>query len=427
MVRHFNSQKKMFDEITCASVVLDNPVTAGYEIDRAMEALHHFKRPIYIELPRDVAKQAITYDVYKQGTPVAPKTDPENLQEAIREVGNWLAEAKNPVILAGVEIARLQARRADDEVRRAHDIPVATTLLSKSVVNERHRLYLGTYSASTSQPGVIEAMEQSDCIIMLGVMMGDASLTTIPKKQPQKRNVISATVEELIVKNHSYKDVQFVDFTDALCKATVEKKSTGFVSRIVGRQEFHPEPKKITMSRLFDKINAVLGENTVLADIGNSLHGAGELTINQSSGFIASALYGTMGRSIPAAIGVGMARPSQRSFVITGDGSFQMSVAEIGTLLKNGISPIIFVLNNGGYCTQRLKHGGCFNNIPAWNYHRISDMFGGGNGSRVQTEEELDRAVSQALTNTELTVINVVLDPEDVVPALKRLQAGSNG
>ena len=74
MVGSFNSQKKLFENITCASVVLDNPSTAGYEIDKALEALKHYKRPIYIELPRDVAKKSISYDVYKQGTPVDRKS-----------------------------------------------------------------------------------------------------------------------------------------------------------------------------------------------------------------------------------------------------------------------------------------------------------------------------------------------------------------
>jgi indolepyruvate decarboxylase len=426
MVRSYGCQKSIFESITCAQAVLDSPANAGFEIDRVLEAMKHYRQPVYIELPAHVAEKNIAYDVYRQGTPQSPKSNVQTLEDALEETVNWINSSSRPVILAGVEVARFGLGQKVMKFAERSNIPVVSTMLSKSVVPERHPLYLGTYSAGSSQPGVTEAMEQSDCIIMLGVMMGDASLTTIPKKQPQKRNVISATVEELVVKNHSYKDVQFVDFAEALCKAEVQKKSTGFVSRIIGRQEFTAEQKKITMARLFDKINTVLGENTVLADIGNSLHGAVDLTINQSSGFIASALYGTMGRSIPASIGVGMARPCQRPFVITGDGSFQMSVAEIGTLLKNGINPIIFVLNNGGYCTQRMKQGGEFNTIPAWNYHRIIDTFGGGTGVRVQTEDELDRAVNQAMSSTELTVINVILDPEDVVPALKRLQAGRN-
>src|SRR2546423_799704 len=82
--------------------VLDNPTTAGYQIDKVFEPLKHYKRPIYIELPRDVAKKPISYDVYKQGTPDAPVTDPENLDEAFQEVLAWLKHAKNPAILAGV-------------------------------------------------------------------------------------------------------------------------------------------------------------------------------------------------------------------------------------------------------------------------------------------------------------------------------------
>ena len=103
MVRSFESQKEVFDSITCASVVLDNPATAGYEIDRVFEALHYYKQPIYIELPRDIADKPIGYDV-KLGTPESPESDPQNLNESLEEVISWIEDSENPVICEQLEV-----------------------------------------------------------------------------------------------------------------------------------------------------------------------------------------------------------------------------------------------------------------------------------------------------------------------------------
>ena len=82
MVRSHDCQRDIFKNITCASTILNNPDTAGYEIDRVLEAMKFHKRPVYIEIPRDVVEKPIAYDVYGIGTPVPPVTDEENLAEA---------------------------------------------------------------------------------------------------------------------------------------------------------------------------------------------------------------------------------------------------------------------------------------------------------------------------------------------------------
>ena len=149
--------------------------------------MKHCKRPIYIELPRDLSRQSITYDVYKQGTPKAPSTDKENLDEAILEVREWLKESKQPAILAGVELARYNLGDKLIKFSERHDIPVATTLLSKSVVNERNPLFAGIYSGDMSRRETKEIIEDSDCLIMLGAMLTDMTLCFKPSKFKKRK------------------------------------------------------------------------------------------------------------------------------------------------------------------------------------------------------------------------------------------------
>jgi indolepyruvate decarboxylase len=422
MVRSFNSQKKMFDEITCASVVLDNPATAGYEIDKAFEALHHYKRPIYIELPRDVARQPISYDVYKQGTPKAPPTDPENLQEALKEVTGWLQEAKNPAILAGVELARYKVSEQLVKFAERHEIPVATTLLSKSVINERHRLFAGVYFGAGSRESTRRLIEDSDCLLIFGDVNTDMTLCFRPASF-KKRQIVWSNVEGLKIRNHTYTDIQFADFCKGLFKLELSKKWSPDLPPQKERLSFSPKTDaKITSDRLFQKINSILDKShAICADIGDSLFGAMDLTVHHSHHFLSPAFYTSMGPAIPYALGVQTAFPDVRPIVLIGDGAFQMGCTELSTILQRGLNPIIFVLNNEGYTTERFLLDGGFNDIRKWHYHKVTEMIGGGRGCMVQTEDELEAAVKEALDSKDLFVINVVLGKKDISEGLRRM------
>lgn len=425
MVRSFECQKEVFENLTCASVVLDDPTTAGLKIDRAFEALHHHKQPIYIELPRDVADKPIVYDVYRQGTPVTPISDEQNLEESLKEVKEWIENSKNPVILAGVELSRYDLGLELIKWAEKANIPIATTLLSKSVVNERHPLFLGIYAGATSQNGVQKAVEESDCLLMFGVLLTDMTLTFMPSRF-KKRNCVNCSVEGLDVKNHNYHNVQFQDFLRLLFKSEIVKKDCEIKSQVNrDKKSFVPTKEKITSARFFQKIDSIITEEmSVIADVGDCLFGAADLVMHNKSSFIASAYYTSMGNAIPGALGMLLAQPNKRPIVLVGDGAFQMSCTELSTLIAKKLNPIVFVLNNRGYTTERYLLDGVFNDIQNWQYHNFPQIFGGGYGVEVTTEEELDVEVNKAVKSKELTLISVNVDKMDISPALKRMTEG---
>lgn len=425
MVRSFNCQKEIFENITCASVVLDDPTTAGYKIDSALETLKHYKQPIYIELPRDIANKPCVYDVYKHGTPVARKSDPQNLDEAINEVASWINSSRSPVIMAGVELSRYNLGEKLVKFAEKANIPIVTELLSKSVVNERHPLFAGLYSGACSNETTRKLVEDSDCLLMFGVMLTDMTLSFMPARF-QKRQIVSATVEGLQVRNHSYTKVRFIDFCESLFKKEICKKPDVCLPRISEPECFDPKVgTKVTVSRLFEKINSILNKNmAIISDVGDCLFGASELTVHHSNTFLSPAFYLSMGFAIPGCLGVVAAKPDVRPIVIVGDGAFQMSMTEISTLIDRKLNPIIFVLNNKGYATERyLKEGG-YNDLRNWNYHKIQDIFGGGEGALVESEVDLEEAVRKALDSKHLFVINVVLDKKDITPGMRRMVEG---
>lgn len=421
MVRSFNCQKEIFEKITCSSVVLDNPMTAGYLIDKAFMNLKHYKQPIYIELPRDIANKPLVYDAYSLGTPKAPKSDLTNLEEALQEVTEWLNNAKNPCILAGVELARYGLGEKLVKFAEKTNIPVATTLLSKSVVNERHPLFAGIYSGPSSPETTRTLVDDSDCLLMFGVMLTDLCLNFMPARF-KKRQVISSRVEGLKIKNHNYSQVQFSDFCEALFKIDFKKREKPELPARPERVKFEPKNSKMTTARFFEMIDSILDKDmAIVADIGDSMFGAGDLTVHHSNLFFSPAFYTSMGFAIPGALGVQTARPNVRPIVILGDGALQMSFGELSTIIDRGLNPIIFLLNNQGFSTERLLKDGNYNNIRTWNYHKLPELFGGGNGALVRTEDEFKDAVDKAIDSKTAFLINVMVDKKDVSAACRRM------
>lgn len=146
--------------------------------------------------------------------------------------------------------------------------------------------------------------------------------------------------------------------------------------------------------------------------------------IHRHTEFLSPAYYTSMGFAIPAALGAQVAQPSSRPIVLVGDGAFQMTCLELSSIVRRGFNPIIVVLNNHGYTTERFLQEGPFNDILDWRYHRMPDLLGAGWGFEVRTFGELQQAMQAALAHQDAySILNVHLDPHDVSPALSRLAA----
>ena len=176
---------------------------------------------------------------------------------------------------------------------------------------------------------------------------------------------------------------------------------------------------------MFARLNEQLTEDTiVIADIGDSLFGATELVIRGRTEFVSPAYYTSMGFSLPAALGAQIARPEARIVVICGDGAFQMTGQELSTIVRHGFDPVIIVMDNGGYGTERRLHAGDwkFNDIPAWNYSKLPEVYGGGTGYEIRTEGEFDAALQAAWNDrSAASILQVFISQDDHSQTLHRL------
>ncbi len=161
-VRDFNTQREVFEKITVATASLDDPLTAFREIDRCLEAAVRYKRPVYIELPRDrVQTKAIVPHQIKNEV---IKSDRNSLKESLEDAARTIEASKKPVIIAGVEVHRFGLRKELLKLAEKHEIPMSTTLLGKSVISEKHPLYIGLYEGAMGRDAVQKYVEESDCL-----------------------------------------------------------------------------------------------------------------------------------------------------------------------------------------------------------------------------------------------------------------------
>lgn len=422
LVNRFDTQVEIFRHLTVAAVALDHPQTAGALIDHALHAAIRFQRPVYIEIPRDLVRQPIQPGHVHQD-PVE-RSDAAALQEAIQEAGAMLAAARQPVIIAGLELHRFGLQGALTHFAEQANIPMVVTMQGKSVVDERHPQYLGVYAGAIGPEDVAQYVETSDCQIILGNELTDMNLGMFTAQLDQA-HAITANTDGIMIRHHAY-NVRMADFLNALLASPPAAKSFVRRTQPAPPAPFQPETgRAVTVKRLHARLAAMIDEQTVvLADIGDAFFGAIDLPVCRAAGFLGTAYYSNMGFAVPGSLGVQMYDRALRPLVLVGDGAFQMTGMELSTAARYGLNPIVLVLNNQGYATERFFLDGPFNELQPWDFSRVPDVIGAGRGFAVQTEEELDRALHAAVEHTDsFAILDVHLARGDVSDGLLRLGA----
>lgn len=429
MVRDFRTQSEVFEKFTIAGTDITDPLTAFSEIDRVLDAADRFKRPVYIELPRDLV-HTVPPVAHGYGGHIH-RNDPHATAEAIRETAERLARAKKPIILAGVEMHRFALQ---DEVLALADtagIPIAATILGKSVISERHPRYVGLYEGGLGDPGVTEFVESSDLILLLGAFLSDINLGIYTANLDPNRCVY-ATSESLRISHHHYHNVDLKEFLVGLNAVNPKTSKRNIPKSLRHHDQIDldadpPGKGELSTSRMMAMLDRRLdGDTIVIADVGDSLFAATELTIHERGEFLSPAYYTSMGFSVPAALGAATARPDHRIVVIVGDGAFQMTGQELSSLIRDGRSPIVIVLDNHGYGTERYLHAGDwkYNEIPTWRYGDLLKAYGHGKAHLVKTESAFDDALQAAWDDRDQShLIHAKLTEGDASNTLRQLAA----
>ncbi|GLH72752.1 indolepyruvate/phenylpyruvate decarboxylase [Geothrix limicola] len=410
-----DSQMRVFQEITCDQAVLDDPRTAPALIARVLRSCAEYSRPVYLELPRDMV------DVEVGPVPdLAPTPfNAEAMTACAAEILARLKAAKHPVLLPGVEVRRQGLESRVAELARRLGIPVATTFLGRGLMIDQDLPQLGTYLGLAGDEAVREAVEGSDLVLMLGIIVCDTNFG-VSGHQLTPSQTVHAVDREVRVGHHTYANLPLPELVEALLSsATTRPAPTLQYARDLpaGLVEDEGPVTPLDIVRGINDLFRASGPMPVASDMGDCLFSALDLV---DTDLVAPAYYASMGFGVPAGLGI-QAATGRRSLVLVGDGAFQMTGWELGNARRQGLDPIVVLFNNRSWgMLNAFQPGGRFNDLEDWNYAQAADSLGG-DGIRIRTRAELGAALRKAHdTRGRFQILDVQLQPGAVSPALQR-------
>jgi len=434
-VKTFDTQNNVYGEVTAANFIITDVHSAKTKIDEVFETVQTASRPGYLELPRDLMASEIemngAMEKTNRTTLVLPsKVDEKVLQSICQRIRN----AKQPVIMAGVQISRFNLLGSVRDISEVLNIPVVSSIQGKTAFPESHPNFIGIYFGQFGDEAVREFFESCDCIIAIGVVLNEMETGGFSAKLPSE-NLILINNEEIRLGEEKieYKETaisateQFKAFLSAL-KANITDKAKGGLSKkfalpvLASKSERKYQPKdNLSVSYIISAINKIVDNNTVIVcDVGDCLYAG--LSIKTDC-FIAPGYYSSMGFGVPAGIGVQVADRNKRPIVLVGDGGFQMTGTEISTAVKEGLSPIIIVFNNASYAMLKfidVESERSYYKLPTWDYVGFAEALGA-EGHRAKICGEFDLALQKALKTNRPVLIDAIIASDDISPTLKRL------
>jgi len=425
MSRELDTQTRIFREITCDQAVLDDPARAPAQIARVLRSARKFSLPVYIELPRDMVGAAVEPVAMLPPSPVLPAA----LDEAAAEILHRLRSAVSPCIMVDVEVRRYGVEAKVAQLAARLGIPVVSTFMGRGLLSAHRDVVRGTYLGAAGQPAVTKLVEESDALLLLGVILSDTNFAVSERKIDMRRAMLAIN-RQVQVGYHSYPDIPM----DALIDTLVRQAGLAGAGAENGRPcalppERYPaslpaDDAPVAPSDIAAAINDLFarhGPLPVAADVGDCLFTAMEI---RNTDLVAPGYYAGMGYGVPAGLGACVASGS-RPLILVGDGAFQMTGFELGNCRRYGWDPIVIVFNNASWEMLRVfQPESAFNDLDDWRFVELAGPLGG-DGVRVATRRALVDALARAhATRGRFQLIEVMLPRGQTSDTLARFVAG---
>lgn len=402
----FDHFHQMHKHVTVASAVI-TPENAPGEIDRVLREIVQHSRPGYLLLAPDIAAMKV-YEAADPLEGLMSKSSPGALA-AFREAAAELLDGKRVSILADLLVHRLKARDHFDRLVDATDgVPLSTLAWGKSLVDESSPRFVGIYAGAASQPHVREAVEDAEVVVCVGVLFNDTTSAGFTQNlDPAK--LIDVTPGVSFVGDRAFSPLRMADAIEVLTELASTKPWKGLDAQTLPERTFNgADDEHIRQDDLWGIVaQHIKPGQSVLADQGTAFFGIATERLPKDAFFIGQPMWGSIGYTLPAALGVAIARPQDRAVLLIGDGSAQLTVQEIGTMLREKVNPIIVLINNDGYTVERAIHGPerGYNDIVAYDWAQLPKVFGGNEDNYValeaRTHAELHRAMDEAQRNVD--------------------------
>ncbi|CAH0054420.1 unnamed protein product [Clonostachys solani] len=394
--------------------LLVNEETLTADIDRAIEECVKSRLPVYIFIPMDVPSILVPASALDKKLELDVVNNVGTESKILDKVLHALEKAKNPAILADVLTIRHGGRDLVRELADLTQFPTYSCPLSKGIIDEDKPYYMGVYSGKVSFPGVREALESSDLIINTGTLQTDSNTGGFTRNIPVER-LILLEHDSCVVLGEKFPNMHFLPILRRLVKELRSKASR------YGLPAPAPSHKLIPPQLRSDRTGPLI-QDFVWQRIGRSLQ-------PNDARAITSTFWSAIGFSIGACLGACVAAREMehpgRVILVVGDGSLQIAVQEIGTYIRFGFKPIIFLVNNNGYSIERAIRGAelSYNDInSSWDHQQLLSLFGARPDTGVSsfstqchTVEELEDVLeNKSLANCErICLVELFFSPFD--------------
>ncbi|KAH0831667.1 Pyruvate decarboxylase isozyme 2 [Fonsecaea pedrosoi] len=383
--------------------------TMAEEIDRTIVACVRSRLPVYIYVPVDAV--AVQLDAKRLDTPLdltVQNKDGKIEAQIVSDVLSLIKEASNPVILADVLTVRHGGRELTRELAELTQFPCYSTPLSKGVIDETLPYYSGLYNGKVSFPGVAEGIESSDLVLNLGPLLSDSNTGGFTREIKDEHLVLLGH-DSCQVKTQNFGGVHFLP----ILKKIVSELKANPQKYDLPRPTKAPRIKtpilndlksgEIKQSYVWQRLGRFLrSDDILLVESGTAQFGMPDATFPPNIKYITQTFWSSIGFTVGACLGAMVAvkelNAPGRIVLIVGEGSLQMTVQEIGSYIRYGFKPIIFVINNNGYAIERAIHGPKqgYNDVSMmWDYQKMLDFFGAREDNGVKAKSRATKTVEE--------------------------------
>ncbi len=425
--------------ITTPVTKWDIQVTKAEEIPEAFAKAFYIAKsgrpgPVVIDITKDAqfAPLDFSYTPCKRIRSYVPK--PKIDLQKIDEAAQIINSAQKPMIIFGQGVILAGAEEEFRLFVEKSGIPAAWTLLGLSALPDEHPLNMGMLGMHGNY-GPNKLTNECDVLIAIGMRFDDR-VTGDAKRYARQAKIIHIELDAAEINKNIKADIAIhADAKEALPLLTERIKQKDYTEWIkefkdhykveyekIIKQEIFPEKNGLTMAEvvrlLSEKTN---GDAIIVTDVGqHQMIAARYFKFKDSRTSITSGGLGTMGFCLPASIGAKLGKPEKQVIAIIGDGGFQMTIQELGTIMQTGINLKVVVLNNNylGMVRQwqQLFFDKRYSQTEMTNPDFIAVAKGYGlNAHKVSDRKELESAIDKLLSSETAFVLEVVVEKEDNV------------
>lgn len=404
----FSMFADMCSKITLVQENLIDPETAPEQVDRALTASVRYQRPVYIQLPADMVATKVSSAPLRTRLDFSLKPNDSQVEEsAVEAILEKLYQAKQPFILVDAGASRFNMVAETNELVKATGFPTSTTPFGKGVVDETVHNFHGVYG-TVGEHVYVDWVKECDLILYVGPFENNVN-TYYFKTIPEQCKTVRFDEGSVQVGYASGRPRTWKLHPKGLIRRILDRLNNGALNQYAAYPQL-PDLRahlkslcrvqrtdRLLQDTFWKRISEFFEPgDVIMTETGTPSTGGREFVLPQQTTLINSGVWLSIGYMLAASQGVALAlldlaadggSRRGRTILFEGDGSFQMTVQELSTIIHKRLDIIIFLINNDGYTIERLVHGkdAAYNDVASWNYLEAPNFFGAPSDGSYQT------------------------------------------